>query len=245
MRQNIGVQMYTLRHIINQDIDAYFNIIKKIGYSHIELAGFYDLKPETLKNKVEQASLQVSSCHIGLSDLETRYQTMKDYLDQLDVQHVVIPYADIKDSLSYHKLLPHIKAITEQLNADGFTVHYHHHAHEFQTIDGLTVLEHLLRDVPTLYLELDVYWAKVAGIDLHHWIEAYSNRIILLHAKDYQLDQQGHPYFESVGKGMIDFKKIISQLGNLQCIIVENDQPKNDPIINIKDSIRYLKKEII
>lgn len=239
---NISVQLYTLREVIKNDLKGHFEQIKQMGYDYVELAGFYDLKAIELKHLLDDAKLVPISSHVGLRQLESHYEDVVKQHKTLGIKHIVIPYTEIKDRTSYLSILPKIRFFTYELIKEGFTVHYHNHANEFQSFDGIYLIEHLLNDVKDIHLEFDVYWAKVAKIDIDHFIERHQERILLLHAKDYQEDKNGQPYFESVGEGQLDFQGILKKLGRLAYVIVENDQPINHPMDNIKASITYLKQ---
>jgi sugar phosphate isomerase/epimerase len=236
----ISVQMYSFRSTIQSDLEGHLKALKNMGYEFLEFAGFYDLHPVVLKKLLTDIGLKGSSSHTSLKDLENRYDELIETFRILNINHIVIPYTEMKDQASYQAMMPRIKQITKELNKDGFTVHYHNHANEFQSFDGMYIIEHLMKDVEGIYLEFDIYWAKVAGVDIDQFIKTHHKKIKLLHAKDYQLDIDGTPYFESVGKGILDFKQTIKALKNLDYIVVENDKPRNDAFINVEDSINYI-----
>lgn len=234
----IGVQLYSLRSIIENNIDHVFSSIKSYGFDGVELAGFYGLSAIELKEKLNQHQLEVISTHESIERLSKHMeQVIADY-KVLGTKHIVIPYTEMKNKDSYETMLPVIKKAVKTLTTNGYTVHYHNHANEFESFDDSFVIEHLLKDIPELKLELDVYWATFAKIDVISFIEKYQNRIDIIHAKDMISTEKG-PHFESVGKGVINFSEIYT-LKNT-CWIVENDRPLNDPLINIKDSIHYIK----
>jgi sugar phosphate isomerase/epimerase len=237
---NISVQLYTLRKSITSDLEGHLIKLKQMGYDYLEFAGFYDLHPQVVKKMLAEVGIKASSSHTSLKDLEEKYDEMIDYFKTIDIKNIVIPNAHIHDESSYKAALPRINNVTKKLIKDGFFVHYHNHGQEFESFDGQYIIEHLLNDIKEIDLQFDVYWAKVAGVDIHAFSNKYQHRIKLLHAKDLQTDEHGQPYFESVGKGQFDFKKIISDLPKLTYVIVENDKPKNDALQNVKDSIEYL-----
>lgn len=234
----IGIQLYSLRSIIEQNMDHVFSSIKNFGFDGVELAGFYGLSATELKKILDKHQLEVISTHESIERLTQAIdQAIADY-HILKTKHIVIPYTQMNNQASYEAMLPRIKEAVKTLIKHGFTVHYHNHANEFESFDDLYVIEHLLKDIPKLRLELDVYWATFAKIDVISFIEKYQNRIDIIHAKDMIITDKG-PHFESVGKGIINYSEIHSLKNS--CWIVENDRPLNDPLINIKDSIDYIK----
>jgi sugar phosphate isomerase/epimerase len=233
----IGIQLYSLRSMINSQLDETFKKLKSFGFEGVELAGFYQLTAQELKNKLNEAQLEVISTHESMNRLTSDInQVIEDYRI-LDTKHIVIPYTDIKDKETYENMLPQIKDVVNQLRKAGFMVHYHNHSNEFQRFDDMYVIEHLLKDVPEIRLEFDIYWATIAKVDVISFLEKYQDRIDIIHAKDMKLTDQG-PYFESVGKGIINYSEIYTIKNT--CWIVENDKPANDPLENVYDSIQYI-----
>ena len=237
----LGVQLYSLRSIIQNNVDEIFESIKSFGFDGVELAGFYGLSAIQLKEKLDFHGLEVISTHESIERLSKNIdQVIKDY-QVLGSKHIVIPYTTMNDQISYQKMLPVIKEVVKALTKHNFVVHYHNHANEFASFDDAYLIEHLLKDIPEIKLELDVYWATFAKIDVLSFIDKYKDRIVIIHAKDMMISDQG-PHFTSVGSGIIDFKEIYSMKNEVW--IVENDRPHNDPLININDSILYIKKLI-
>ena len=236
----LGVQLYSLRSIIQNNIDDVFHAIKSYGYHGVELAGFYGLSAQALKDKLNHHGLEVISTHESIERLSKDIdQVMADY-NILGTRDIVIPYTTMNNQETYHNMLPIIKKVATTLTQNGFNVHYHNHANEFESFDDQYVIEHLLKDVPEIKLELDVYWATFAHIDVLSFIEKYQQRISFIHAKDMKMLEDG-PHFASVGQGIIDFKDIYKLKHDVW--IVENDRPHNDPLENIKDSIVYIKNQ--
>jgi len=233
----IGLQLYTLRSIINQDLAHTLKQVKEMGFEGVELAGFYGLDAKELKEILNHSGLEVFSTHEGMTRLEGNIkQVIADY-QILDTKHIIIPYAELKDELSYQENMPKIKRIVKELIASGFTVHYHNHANEFNLINGTYILDHLLNDIPELKLELDLYWALSVDVDLISYLTKHQQKIHFLHAKDMTI-LNGEKAFDSVGSGIIPFEEVY-QISK-EYWIVENDRPVGDPMENIKKSINYI-----
>jgi sugar phosphate isomerase/epimerase len=235
----IGIQLYTLRSVIEEDLLGNFKRLSKMGFQGVELAGFYQLSASELKSLLDQASLEVFSTHEGMKRLTNDIESVINDYKILGTKHIIIPHANLHDEQSYQEILPEIKKIVKRLTDEGFTVHYHNHSHEFVTFNGKTILDHLLEDIKELKLELDVYWARNANVDELKLIEKHQGRIHFIHAKDMKIEK-GAPLFESVGSGIIDFKKIYQLTSEYW--IVENDKPIGDPFVSIQKSIDYLKE---
>jgi sugar phosphate isomerase/epimerase len=83
---------------------------------------------------------------------------------------------------------------------------------------------------------MDLYWMTKAGADPISYFEKYPGRFKAWHVKD--MDKQGR--FAPVGKGSIDFKRILAQkeLSGMQYYFVEQDMTFDglDPLEAIKIS---------
>lgn len=234
----IGIQLYTLRTIIDQNVKEVLTKVKQMGFDGVELAGFYGLSAVELHTILNDLNLEVISTHESIERLTNHIEeVIKDY-QILGTKHIVIPFTRMDDKSSYLEMLPRIKSAVKKLEDAGYQVHYHNHANEFMMFDNQFVIEHLLSDIPSLRLELDVFWATFAKIDVKSFIEKYQDRIDFIHAKDMKI-LDGIPKFESVGLGLINYKEIYKLKNNVW--IVENDKPDNDPFENIKFSIKYIK----
>lgn len=232
-----GIQLYSLRSIIQNNIKETFEAIKSMGYDGVELAGLYDLSAKELKALLDEIGLDVISAHEGITNILNNTEKVIEDYQTLKTNNIVIPYTEMHDEATYYEMLPKIKEAVKSLTEAGFTVHYHNHSNEFNAFDNKYLIEHLINDIDNLYLELDVYWAKVADVDIYTFINNYQDKIKLLHAKD-MIMKDDQPIFESVGEGIIDFKRIYQTIND--CWIVENDNPQNDPLENIKISINNI-----
>ena len=59
----------------------------------------------------------------------------------------------------------YLNAIGEKCRAAGIRFGYHSHSHEFQQVDGTTMMDWFIShtDPENVFYEMDVYWAVVGG----------------------------------------------------------------------------------
>ncbi len=240
----IAVQLYTLRDILPGHVESVLEKVAKMGYQGVEFAGFYDVPKEQMKSWLTRFNLTAVSAHTGLEALEKQGDALLSYNAFIGNSNIVIPWSDIRDKESYHAILPRIKKVVDMIVSHRMTPIYHNHAHEFLSFDGQYILDHLLDDIPNLKLELDVYWAVVAGIDYQTYLMKRKDRLVLIHAKD-MIEVGGQKTYGSVGEGMINYKEIHQMNLNLPWWIVENDKPINPSLENIEQSIHYIKHHIL
>ena len=139
-------------------------------------------------------------------------------------------------------------------NGSDMKLCYHNHSFEFAKIDGDTtgfnVLENELDDKCCKF-ELDVFWAKIAGVDPVELMKGLRGRITQVHLKDLKdgsklnFDEGTVPHeaFEELGDGNVDLKTVMSlaeEIGVEYCHVEQDQSP--DPIASITRSMRYLEE---
>ena len=117
---------------------------------------------------------------------------------------------------------------------------YHNHAFEFEPLDGTTVWDALMAELtPEVELELDVYWAAVAGRDPVAEIQANPDRVRLLHMKD--MAPGAEPHDAPAGQGVLPFPAIIeaARSAGVDWFVVEQDEPE-DALEDVARALQYL-----
>lgn len=114
-----------------------------------------------------------------------------------------------------------------KLAAEGVTLCYHNHEHEFQkTFDGVYALDVLAMhtDPAALSFELDIAWITFGGEDPVRVLKRYAGRVPAIHVKDLsRLDERNH--FTAVGTGVVPVRASVEtalELG-IEWMVVEQD----------------------
>lgn len=252
--RDLGVQLYTVRNIINQDPAKVLQEIQDIGYTEVECT-FGNLNQ--IWPALKQTNLRGVSVHLdGLESGDKLNSTLAD-LKQRGFEYVVVPYLDTvkggTDGLK--RIADSLNAMGEKAVAQGMTFCYHNHAHDFSPLGGSNALELLLKETNPQYvqLELDVFWVSVAGLDPVKILQQYGGRVPLLHLKDKSKsftktqfsENVPHDAFASVGSGSVDFPAILSvaAASGVRNYFVEQDQTPGDPIAALRRSYDYLKTQ--
>lgn len=255
-----GIQLYTLRDIMNEDPESTLEKVEEIGYQEVELAGyrdgaFYGFTPERFKQLLQDAGLKPVSGHYqtGLTSPETKgtmtnqwEQAIED-AEKLGQQYMVLAYLhdDERKSIEdYYRLTEMINKKAEQAKQAGIQFAYHNHAFEMEELDGEIPYDVLLKetDPELVKMELDIYWTKRAGYDPVELFQKHKGRFPLWHVKD--MDQQGD--FTEVGTGTIDYERIFNhkQEAGLKHFFVEQDSIKGDKWESVITSYKNIQKVI-
>ena len=123
----------------------------------------------------------------------------------------------------------------------GVSLGYHNHWWEFSTIlDGQTAWSTLIERLdPTVFAEVDIYWATLGGADPRQVIADLGDRLWLLHVKDGPCDAPESPMV-AVGSGTLDIPAILASAPTAKWHIVELDRCATDMFTALADSYRYL-----
>jgi sugar phosphate isomerase/epimerase len=139
------------------------------------------------------------------------------------------------------------KLVTKKLADAGILFGYHNHAHEFavDAVHGGRPYDVLINEAPHLALEIDVYWAAVAGVDSTQLLRTASGRIQAIHFKDRGESQDGEATMEAIGEGNLDWDSIIAACreGGTEWAIVEQDICPRDPFDCLNSSYDFLTRK--
>lgn len=242
----IGIQLYTLRDIFPGDINGTLEMLSRYGYGEVEFAGYQDRSPEAIRAALDTFGITAPSAHVGLDVLRSDLGRVLDEAATVGHEYVVVPWLppdQRPDRDGYLALADEINEMGRQSAASGIKMGYHNHDFEFDTFgtDRPAYFDLVERLDPDLVdLELDLYWAVVAGYDPVSIFEAYPGRFAMWHVKDGAGDEMTQTV---VGQGTIDFAPIFaaSETAGLKHAFVEADFPPDDDSLAFAEaSLDYL-----
>ncbi len=239
----ISVQLYSVRNEAANGFEAVLRRIGEIGFVGVELAGFHDLTPQQYASIVDEAGLVTSSAH--LTDLTPDgFNAALDDIQSVGCDIAVCAFMPPERFAD----LDAVKASAEALNkanviaADrGVALGYHNHWWEFATsLDGSTAWSTLFDQLdPTVFAELDMYWATLGGADPRQVIADLGDRLWVLHVKDGPCDVSESPMV-AVGSGTLDIPAILASAPTAKWHVVELDRCATDMFTALADSYAYL-----
>ena len=263
-RYKLGLQLYTVRAAMRQDLDGTLKRVAGIGYEEVETYGFdplairyYGLDAKAFAQRLKDLDLAVPSGHYDLNRyVNTSIDELKHYMDRciqgaraLGQSYITWPLID-QDSRTIDKF----KVVAERLNIAGeqarnakLELAYHNHDFEFVDQNGTRGYDIILKETdPALVkLQMDLYWIARASQTPHDLFRRAPGRFVMWHVKDV------HPVsrdYTEVGNGTIDFTKIWpdAELAGLKHFFVEQGGNfTHDPIRSITDSAAYVKRVLL
>ena len=236
----LAVQFYTFRREAAADYVGALETIASLGLEGVEFCGDFILPADELKAHLDRLGLKVAGWHMPMEPFRINYRDTVAYHKAIGNRYVTIPHHLMNDTDDLRHLITGIEEIAPRLRADGLTLGYHNHDHEFQLFQGQYGLDRLAaacRD--DLKLELDVYWVHEGGEDpLTYW-RRHRDQTHLLHLKD---GRGGHD-FTALGQGTVDIPALVREAADspVEWLIIENDDPKPSAEENVRESIAFLK----
>lgn len=247
-----GLQLYTVRKDIQADTPGVLDTVRKIGYRSVEtFAAQYTRPAKELRRMISDAGLALPSAHFGYTDLGQKF----DYAKELGAKYIVVgapPFQKANSADAFKEFAAQYNQWGQEAAKYGMEFGFHNHNIEFQSFNGVTGLEILMKetDPKLVKWQMDCYWVAQAGEDPIAMIHKYGKRLQTLHFKDRKPNvptsvKPGAPaHFTEVGTGTIDFKAIWAAASALHIpyFFVEQDQTEIPPLESIKISYDNLRK---
>lgn len=240
----IGIQLYSVRSLMAQDFDGTLRALAGIGYREVEFAGWYGRTPAQIKAAVAAAGLSAPSAHVDLAAFRADPAKLCGEHAEAGHRTVVIAWmlpAERKTLDDWKRRADEFTRFAEAAKRAGLGFGYHNHEFEFVPIDGTVPFELLTtRTDPSLVrLELDLYWATVAGADPVAWLRRWPGRVTMVHVKDRSVDGK----MVDVGAGTVPFDVLLREARRLGLThaFVEHDAPA-DPMGFARASYAWLSR---
>lgn len=251
--KEIGIQLYTLREYIGQDVKGVLQQVAKIGYSDVEpfgfssKAGFWGLTPAEFKKLLDDHGLKSTSGHYGFdeflrTDATTDLMATIEAAKTIGNEYITLPWLseDLHTDADMYKLIADkMNRMGEICKDAGLKFAYHNHDFEFETLaDGSRGYDIFLAECdPALVdFELDLYWVVRTGNDPLALFDKHPGRFTMWHVKD--MDKAKPELNTEIGSGSIDFQSIYDarDKAGLKHMFVEQENFSMDAFESIKQS---------
>ena len=244
--KTVGLQLYTIREELEKDFDSTLRKVAAIGYREVEFTGYYNRTPSQVKQTLNKVGLSSPSAHVSLKMIAQDLDRAIESAKVIGHQYLVLGYLEPQERKSlddYKKLADILNRAGEDCREAKLQLAYHNHDFEFETTNGQVPYDLLLRstDRELVKMELDLYWITKARRRPEEYFAQYPGRFELLHIKD--MDRTMERSFIEVGKGIIDFSRILerSPQAGFKHFFVEQDEISGSPFESIKTSYEYVK----
>lgn len=255
--KTLGLQTYTLREIFEPDPVGTLAMLKELGYDYVELneRNFAERSAQELISLVKDAGLYAPATHYNLDRVRNNFgQTVKD-AQALGVDYVIMPWTDEPQRTveGYKANAAMFNERGRQARDAGFKLAYHNHQFEFDDLGGgTTAMDILLGETdPDLFdFELDLFWARLGGVNIEALFRSHPGRFKLCHIKDMKGSPDayrdsrdygaiGAALMVNVGEGTIPFEDYfaLNDLSGMEYFVIEHDSPPKPFRASMKQSI--------
>lgn len=229
-KPQVGIQLYSVRDLCQEDYLGTIRQIAGIGYRNVELAGYYGVSARDLKAALADAGLNAPSAHIGLNYQEPIADQVKrqlEYAQELGLKRYIVPFYPLGDNPTEDDVAKMASVLEEAariVTEGGLSFGYHNHAFEFKKVNGTPAIDLLLQRVPAdlLFAEFDLGWVKVGGEDPAAYVKKYAGRVPVVHAKDFKDDGVD----TEIGRGTVDWDSALAacEETGVEYVIIEQER---------------------
>lgn len=238
-----SLQLYTLRDHLDADLDGTLKRVAGFGYTQVEP---YRILPETqaLGEALREYGLNAPTTHAPL--LGENQAEIFAAAVQLGIGTVILPATPAEQwagAAGIDAIAASLNSASHAAAAHGLRVGYHNHWWEFAPIAGRTAMEYFADQLnDNIVLEIDTYWAAVAGVDPVQIITALGERVQYLHLKDGPITRDPADQV-ALGQGEMPVPQILAAATHLELGVVELDDHRGDMFTAVEQSLAYLREE--
>ena len=259
--KQIGLQLYTLRNELPKDVKGVIAKVATAGYKEVETFGFdkktgyWGLTSKEFSQLLKSHGLSTPSGHYGLDQFFGTGKTddLKAYIEvahDTGQSYITVPSLAeqfIKTAEDFKQVADKMNKAAAICKTEGLKLGYHNHNFEWRPVDGITFYDTLLKytDPALVHMEMDIFWVVRAGQDPIEILNKHKGRYFAVHVKD--RDKTNTNLNTEIGKGSIDFKKIlpVAKAAGVKHYIMEQENFINiDPYASIAESANYMKNSL-
>src|SRR5262245_47669406 len=226
----LGVQLYTVRTLLEKDFDGTLAAVAAIGFTEVEFAGYFKHSAQQVQEALKRHRLTAPSAHISYESL-TGDAWSRAIDDARTIGHTYLVNAWVEEPIrnqpgAWKRIADTFNRAGEVSQRAGIQFAYHNHNFEFaprEDLGGKLPYDVLLEscDPALVKMEMDLFWISSAGKDPLEYFRRYPGRFPMVHVKGLRQIPAGGaatpvddvlPYITDVGhEDIIDWARIVAQ----------------------------------
>jgi sugar phosphate isomerase/epimerase len=250
-RPPVGLELYSVRDQLKQDLMGTVRAVAKMGYEGVEFySPYFDWTPEyakQVKSLLDELGIRCFSTHNGAKSFTPENLPHAIEINQIIGSKFIIMASagQIEDLDGWRKVADTLSGTAEKLKPLGLRTGFHNHKAEFVPINGKRPMDVLAAGTPkNVALQLDIGTCVEAGSDPVAWIIANPGRITSLHCKDWAPGED-KGYRVLIGEGSVPWKKVIQaaeKTGGVEYYLVEQEGSALSPMETVERCLTNFKK---
>ncbi len=88
----VGLQLYSIRWQMEEDMDAALKAVKEMGYDYVEFAGYFGKSADEVAALLEKYDLKCISVHQGYSVFLDKPGENVEFLKKIGAEYCAIPW---------------------------------------------------------------------------------------------------------------------------------------------------------
>lgn len=250
-RMPVGLELYSVREELKQDLMGTVRAVAKMGYEDVEFYSPYfqwtDAQAKDVRKLLDDLGIRCLSTHNDSHSFEPAGLPRAIELNQIiGSKIIVMASAGRVDGLDgWKRVADRLNQAAEKLKPLGLRAGYHNHEVEFKVVDGRQPIEVIAANTAKdVVLQLDVGTCLEAGADPVAWIDKNPGRIRSMHCKDWSPDA-GKGYRVLFGEGVAPWKKIFEaaeKTGGIEYYLLEQEGSDYPPFETAERCLATFKK---
>jgi sugar phosphate isomerase/epimerase len=235
----VGLELYSVREELKQDLMGTVRGVAKMGYEVVEFyAPYFEWKTEYAKEVrklMDDLGIRCLSTHNSDRTFTDENLPHAIELNQIiGSKTVVMASAGRVQGLDgWKKVAETLSRAADKLQPLGMRAGYHNHKTEFVPIEGKRPMETLAANTgKDVTLQLDVGTCVEAGSDPVAWVVENPGRIRSMHCKEWS-PQSGVGFKALFGEGAAPWKKLFQaaeKSGGVECYLIEQEGSRFPPM---------------
>ena len=210
-----GLQLYSVRDMMAQDVEATLRAVSEIGYRYVEFCGFFGRSAKEIRELLDQYGLEVCSTHTSYYEFLDDFDALVAYHKTIGNHEIIIPCANLGSAEGMKEFLDIVGKYQPKLASEGIRLSYHNHAGELEVQkDGR-----------------QYYGEPIALLD------RLGSRVRFIHIKDGDAEGHGLP----LGRGTAPVKDVWNKARAMGITIVVESETQPDNITEVAACFEYLK----
>lgn len=209
----IGIQLFSLPNMLEDDFSGTLAMLSDIGYTEIEMfgpysfsggegmsealvpllgfkeSGFFRKSIQEVNTLMKAYGLTVPSLHTDYDTLLNNMGVLAEAAHQLGSKYVVLPSMPAER----RKTPDDLKRVANDFNKMGSEARkygvyyaYHNHGYGLNKVNGRMPLDTIFEDTDpsTVFFQIDVFWTTAGGGDPVELLKEHAGRYKMIHLKD-------------------------------------------------------------